>query len=225
MRVALLLMCLGLSGMGTGCGFFAAQSASQSTASATSVVVACGCGPDGTVSSASGRRRSPGRSGGACAVPAGPVAVLFGDAMLPLTQTEAATVTGNLRRWYLKELAAYARRSPQLSAEVARLSTSNVLVSLSRGAATFYLDGFQLVRGRLVAAPRLRNGRPDRGEAALVDLSGASSIQAAIPDLGTFAGRSLDLTATRERCVPERSDLDVGAVSAALSALAMATRD
>lgn len=160
-----------------------------------------------------------------CAGRASGIALLHGGDAIPLRAEEAASVKAMLTSWYWTELRSFTKRSASLAAEFTTLTPSSLSVSVSSGTATFFLDGYRLKNGRLVSASGLRNGRPDRGEASLLDVTGSSNAQVPIPDLGSHAGRSLDFTSSRARCVPERTASEQSAVSAALSALSIATRD
>lgn len=205
---------------GSGCGLLFKSSSSPAHYDASSRAAAA---PSPAAGAAERRVPAPRRRG--CDARACRVALRHGATVLPLRADEAASVRAMLTRWYWTELRHFARRHPGLSGEVAALSPSALSVSIGNGTATFFLDGYRVVRGKLKEARWLRNGRPDRGEASLLDLTGTSSVHVPIPSLGSFAGRSLELTGSRDRCVPERTSTDEAAVSAALAALSTATQD
>ena len=204
-----------MASIGSGCGHAAWSSGASAAPYSESSSYAAGRRVQRGAPSRSARGTS--KSGG--------MAVLHGDNAIPLRSSEAAAVRTMLAGWYWSELRSFSKRSPTLAAEFTTLSPSALSVSVASRSATFFLDGYRYKNGRLHAAPSLRNGRPDRGEASLLDLTGSSQNRAPIPSLGSHAGRPLALTASRVRCVPDRSSADDAAVSAALSALAVATRD
>lgn len=171
------------------------------------------------------KRRVPAPRRPRCEDRAAGIAVRHGDRLLPLRAAEAASVRAKLVHWYWTELRSFARHTPGAAAAVAALSPQALSVSIGNGTATFYLDGYRLVDGSTREVRRFRNGRPDRGEASLVDLTGSSNARVPIPTLGSHAGRTLELTGSGARCVAERSPADEAAVSAALTALSIATQD
>jgi hypothetical protein len=203
-----------------GCGYFGSYSQYSGEPAAADTDTGAVYGRRKWSASPRPRRPTP-----RCTDRAGTVALRHGDRVLPLRASEAASVAAMVRHWYWSELRTFAKRNEALATELAAMSPADLSVSISNGTATFFLDGYRPGAGGLTPSSRLRNGKPDRGEASLVDVTGASNVRVPLPDLGTFGGRSLDLTGSRSRCVPERSPTDDAAVSAALAALTTATHD